>query len=475
MINAAASNRPGSIPQQVQELSIESSDTLRALSSPCRGVCMEDSTAALPSLPSSCTEPSLSITTFNILAPIYKRIGPDENCRESDYHDAWYKRNLDIIRMLLSNDSSIICLQELWLENEELVHLYEDSLNRHGYDVFTLRRTSGRGDGLLTAIKRDRFSVLTCKDLRFNDFGDRVAQILHLRVKVPFFRRNQIAEQQMLLVNTHLLFPHNSSFCLIRLWQVYKIIECLEKFMVEHGLTPVPVILCGDWNGSKRGHVYKFLRSQGFVSCYDSAHRYKDEDAHRWISHRNHRGNVCGVDFIWLRNPGKTHQPLSLSWKEAVLGIIMAKLCEAGESAKEIYRQVLEMGCRLSFYDLQKRLYQLGFTARSAEKMVDGEIKDLLQSFYIEMDDLKKYSVFPPSTSTDNVITHTTNSSNVKMLNCVSLDANSASRYKSVLGLTIQGASLFPPLVEQGMWPEDFALSDHAPLTVILRPRKISD
>ncbi|KAH7299394.1 hypothetical protein KP509_24G009100 [Ceratopteris richardii] len=279
----------------------------------------------------------------------------------------------------------------------------------------------------------------------------------------------------MLLVNTHLLFPHNSSFCLIRLWQVYKIIECLEKFMVEHGLTPVPVILCGDWNGSKRGHVYKFLRSQGFVSCYDSAHRYKDEDAHRWISHRNHRGNVCGVDFIWLRNPGKTHQPLSLSWKEAVLGIIMAKLCEAGESAKEIYRQVLEMGCRLSFYDLQKRLYQLGFTARSAEKMVDGEIKDLLQSFYIEMDDLKKYSVFPPSTSTDNVITHTTNSSNVKMLNCVSLDANSASRYKSVLGLTIQGASLFPPLVEQGMWPEDFALSDHAPLTVILRPRKISD
>lgn len=27
-----------------------------------------------------------------------------------------------------------------------------------------------------------------------------------------------------------------------------------------------------DWNGSKKGHVYKFLRSQGFVSSYDIAH-----------------------------------------------------------------------------------------------------------------------------------------------------------------------------------------------------------
>lgn len=38
---------------------------------------------------------------------------------------------------------------------------------------------------------------------------------------------------------------------------------------------------CSDWNGSKRGHVYKFLRSQGFVSSYDTAHQYADADAHK--------------------------------------------------------------------------------------------------------------------------------------------------------------------------------------------------
>lgn len=36
-----------------------------------------------------------------------------------------------------------------------------------------------------------------------------------------------------------------------------------------------------DLNGSKSGHVYKFLRSQGFISSYDAAHLYTDADAHK--------------------------------------------------------------------------------------------------------------------------------------------------------------------------------------------------
>lgn len=126
---------------------------------------------------------------------------------------------------------------------------------------------------------------------------------------------------------------------------------------------------CSDWNGSKRGHVYKFLRSQGFVSSYDDAHKYTDSDADahkvcclqvtilfyyfsalvftwplisqtnkanqllyflclflfdvlQWVSHRNHRGNICGVDFIWLCNPNKSRKPLRTSWAEAVFSII---------------------------------------------------------------------------------------------------------------------------------------------------------
>ena len=90
---------------------------------------------------------------------------------------------------------------------------------------------------------------------------------------------------------------------------MYKILQYVESYQEELELTPMPIILCGsvidqhtsfcpqescagkfsyrssvfylcrDWNGSKRGHVYKFLRSQGFVSSYDTAHQYTDSDA----------------------------------------------------------------------------------------------------------------------------------------------------------------------------------------------------
>lgn len=63
---------------------------------------------------------------------------------------------------------------------------------------------------------------------------------------------------------------------------------CFKKFLVslENELNNMLTTfylsaLLSDWNGSKRGHVYKFLRSQGFVSTYDTAHQYTDADAHK--------------------------------------------------------------------------------------------------------------------------------------------------------------------------------------------------
>lgn len=34
----------------------------------------------------------------------------------------------------------------------------------------------------------------------------------------------------------------------------------------------------------------------------------------------------------------------------------------------------------------------------------------------------------------------------------------------------VKNAVLFPPEVEKGAWPEDYSLSDHAPLTVVFSP-----
>ena len=62
-------------------------------------------------------QPCITCTTFNILAPIYKRLSinndQDQNSRESDYRAYWLVRNQRILDSLLRERSSIICLQVL--------------------------------------------------------------------------------------------------------------------------------------------------------------------------------------------------------------------------------------------------------------------------------------------------------------------------------------------------------------------------
>lgn len=41
---------------------------------------------------------------------------------------------------------------------------------------------------------------------------------------------------------------------------------------------------------------------------------------------------------------------------------------------------------------------------------------------------------------------------------------------QQAIGFSVKNAVLFPTEVEKGMWPEDYSLSDHARLTVVLSP-----
>lgn len=45
----------------------------------------------------------------------------------------------------------------------------------------------------------------------------------------------------------------------------------------------------------------------------------------QWVSHRNHRGNICGVDFIWLLNPNGYRKLLKTSWSEAIFGMFKVR------------------------------------------------------------------------------------------------------------------------------------------------------
>lgn len=51
----------------------------------------------------------------------------------------------------------------------------------------------------------------------------------------------------------------------------------------------------------------------------------------------------------------------------------------------------------------------------------------------------------------------------------------SKSTSEKAAGLAIQDAFLFPSEVEQGLWPEDYVLSDHASLTAVFKPTRVWD
>lgn len=81
--------------------------------------------------------------------------------------------------------------------------------------------------GLLIAVRRDYFRVIKYRELLFYDCGDRVAQLLHVELVAPFPEcRSNDVRQEMLIVNTHLLFPHDSSLCIVRLHQVNIFLFC---------------------------------------------------------------------------------------------------------------------------------------------------------------------------------------------------------------------------------------------------------
>jgi hypothetical protein len=201
-----------------------------------------------------------------------------------------------------------------------------------------------------------------------------VATLMHLRPSARGADASSSAPLgDVLLVNTHLLFPHNSNSTLIRLRESFKILEYLHEYqetargaLAKSTSAPtrrLPVVMCGDFNGTSRGAVARFLSSQGFVSAFEAsrpgaaaaddapiepeaqtAEATKDENRNAardgWISHLNHHGECVGVDHVWVLNPsrqsaGADNNAPPPSWKTAIYAMIQAKMLERGLGSNE--------------------------------------------------------------------------------------------------------------------------------------------
>jgi Endonuclease/Exonuclease/phosphatase family len=175
----------------------------------------------------------LKVVTFNILAPCYSTVKAGNELEKYRKY-AYLERNNEICNKLLDSKADIICLQEFWIDNDDIKKLYRNRLEKV-YDMRELPRTSywrDREDGLAIFYNKDRFILQDAKDIRFHDCGDRVAQLLLLAVKPDSINdSNQtIPFQQFLIVNTHLLFPHNEASTNIRIREMSKILDYIESY-----------------------------------------------------------------------------------------------------------------------------------------------------------------------------------------------------------------------------------------------------
>ena len=282
----------------------------------------------------------LTVSTFNILCPLFRRVPtgvpgaasettatteggahvvrPQADMgRESEDVSMYGPRQEEILALLWQLDSDVVCLQEFWVGNDALVSAFRAKLDAR-YQWFALARTHGRGDGLVVLVRHTPFvvSVVDRQDIFFRDIGDRVAMVLRLDCSATPGGGGEV-----LLVNTHLVFPHERYFDVIRMRELRKILGFLELYRLVVDVQS-PLILCGDFNGGPSGMQYRHLRSLNFTAS--------SSDDTTWVTHKTHRGDLVCCDFVWFLNPSSQLGRLEANWHDMVFRSTCQRVTSSG-------------------------------------------------------------------------------------------------------------------------------------------------
>eukprot|EP00471_Norrisiella_sphaerica_P009499 CAMPEP_0184505058 /NCGR_PEP_ID=MMETSP0113_2-20130426/52788_1 /TAXON_ID=91329 /ORGANISM="Norrisiella sphaerica, Strain BC52" /LENGTH=458 /DNA_ID=CAMNT_0026894727 /DNA_START=106 /DNA_END=1482 /DNA_ORIENTATION=- len=325
-----------------------------------------------------------------MLCPTYKRMkapGKDDVVRESSYPEVYRERLSKIMDMLEDERSDLYALQEMWVESTEVQGMFRKALKEQlrGYRILELKRTSHwskRDDGVGFLIGPD-VKVLDAQEIIFQDCGDRVAlMVLILKQGHP-----------MIVVNTHLLFPHHKYSTDIRLREVRKILCYAEAYIKENKLSNVPLVICGDFNGTPGGNVGKYMKNQGFELLCGSG---KNDDSASWVSHRSHRGTDIFCDLIWVLNPSNKDKFCPQDWKDRVFAEIDQKIVERNLTLSEGFKKFFDQDSndKVDPEEFREALRNLGFHGPKTAHLLDIEIDELIESADIDHNGLLDYKEF---------------------------------------------------------------------------------
>ena len=289
----------------------------------------------------------LTVSTFNLWCPAYRRVDGDEEVREAEFPELYMPRHREILGLDVWNTSDIVCCQEFWFGSQDVFDLYVNTLQPH-FKMHGLRRSGARPDGLFMAISRE-WEVVHEADLDFEDAAGRCAQLLHLRREADSDDASSTAVTELLIANVHLLFPHNEAAGRVRLREMHKLLAYLEFYKAKLDKPP-PTLICGDLNGPTGSVVAQSLARYGWRDSYSSHAGCKIEQVSEgegcgWVSHLNHLGVAEGVDYIMAQSPSTRRLPVA-DWTDFVMAEIAQALTDRGHGeAGEAWRMFTELAC----------------------------------------------------------------------------------------------------------------------------------
>ena len=243
----------------------------------------------------------LSIASFNLLAPCYKRLSQEysgKTPRESSQQIIWEeraKKTLEFFELFLFPDIQIIGVQEFWVA-PSYQSIFRNYCDSYGYTLHCLQRTGIKADAVAFMV-HESLEVMAHQDVHLCSISDRVALLLWVRD-----RKSAI---DLVVANTHLSFPHSDFDRFNQLRQIYYLTDAIDTFAKSHGIEGVDKIVLGDFNVVDKSGVCDHLRLCGYLSSLQlrppEASSGCALDMSRLVTHRNHRKEEVGVDHIFIK------------------------------------------------------------------------------------------------------------------------------------------------------------------------------
>ncbi|KAL7440222.1 hypothetical protein ACHAXM_007027 [Skeletonema potamos] len=254
---------------------------------------------------------ALTITTFNILAPVHRSMpnqpNPDLNQRESEREDWWRPRAEGVARYIAEKfvSSDVILLQEWWFD-ESFTTVFDAAICET-FERVSERRPD-RDDGMCCLVRKNGLLELVKSD-KVMTGPQRIAQIIQCRERLPNSREGG---RHVFIANSHLSFPGDKDPVINNERQKKEadtILNALTRARNEWDTSNSSKncleIVCGDFNSNSCSPAAALVEENNFVNCVSATANQLLTNVGGPVNigttHCDHLGNRVSVDHIFLR------------------------------------------------------------------------------------------------------------------------------------------------------------------------------